>query len=194
MSWQNNNQHLGDWCRPTSMSATIVCPLSMMMVLILKVNEDIKLVDITREMNDKNFWGLCVCHNQNVSTVNDESHNGQRTDNSTDRATPDPPSFNSRHREKVFLCVSYPRRPMNKISTPSMARRHQIEKFTPTPFQPFQPSVWTGRAGGILICRFHKILLSRLFACYRAPCSLCFRKKGAIICSNCVTCTMGLFE
>ena len=35
---------------------------------------------------------------------------------------------------------------MNKISTPSMARRHQIEKFTPTPFQPFQPSVWTGRA------------------------------------------------
>ena len=37
------------------MSATIVCPLSMMMVLILKVNEDIKLVDITREMNDKNF-------------------------------------------------------------------------------------------------------------------------------------------
>ena len=72
------------------MSATIVCPLSMMMVLIVKVNEDIKLVDITREMNDKNFWGLCVCHNQNVSTVNDESHNGQRTDNSTDRATPDP--------------------------------------------------------------------------------------------------------
>ena len=107
---------------------------------------------------------------------------------------PTPSSFNSRHREKVFLCVSYPRRPMNKISTPSMAGRHQIEKFTPTPFQPFQPSVWTGRAGGILICRFHKILLSRLFACYRAPCSLCFRKKGAIICSNCVTCTMGLFE
>ena len=89
MSWQNNNQHLRDWCRPTSMSATIVCPLSMMMVLILKVNDDIKPVDITREMNDKNFWGLCVCHNQNVSTVNDESHNGQRTDNSTDRATPD---------------------------------------------------------------------------------------------------------
>ena len=53
MSWQNNNQHLRAWRRLTSVSATIVCPLSMMMVLILQVNDDIKPVDI--KMNDKSF-------------------------------------------------------------------------------------------------------------------------------------------
>ena len=59
-----------------------------------------------------------------------------------------PPSFNRRHREKVFLCVIYQGGLWIKYQTWMGQSRHQIEKFTPTPFQPFQrrvPSVWTSR-------------------------------------------------
>ena len=148
MSGQKNNQHpFGSTC----------CRKTYGWMGVIGMNPRRGFMGLDVDLNALDGMGMnprrgCrvpqLCVTSSVPCVN-ECHNGKRAYNSTATATPThPPSFDRRHREKVFLCVIYPGRPMNKISGLNGVR-HQIEKFTPTPFQPFQPhvpSVWTSTA------------------------------------------------
>ena len=68
-----------------------------------------------------------------------------------------PTSFDRRHREKVFLCVIYPARPMNKISKLNGLPRTKLRNLLRLLFSLFNPVYpLFGLAGGSL-CNFQKI-------------------------------------